>query len=123
MMLKTSTDGYIRLSLSELETIPLHLLVAGKYDEVSGFTEFASEGLPAISIGWDWEWRIMGGKLRPVRVGEPLCNLLLLDASGCLGAAGTAQELARFVDNIEWIAPTLGYLATVANPGGELNAS
>ena len=116
-MLKTSTDGYIRLSISELEAIPLHLLAAGKYNEVSGFTEFASAGVPAISIGWDWEWRIQGGKLRPVRVGEPLGNLLLLDGGGCLGVAGTAQELARFVDNFDWMAPTLNYLASSAGPG------
>jgi hypothetical protein len=110
-MLTTSDDGYIRLTLSDLEAIPLHHLVAGQYDAQSGFTEFASTGVPAISIGWDWAWQDRGGVLRMVCVGEPLSNLMLLGPSGSLGAGGTALELSRFLDTIDWTTPTQAYLA------------
>lgn len=108
-----SDDGRIRLHLAELRAVHLLHLISGLDENIpdtisagalpttiSGYTEWVSDTVPVISIGWDWQ---MSDSSRPVRVGEPRSNLALQDAeqldTACIE---TAVLLEAFVDTLDW---------------------
>lgn len=108
-----SDDGHIRLSLPELRAVHLQHLISGLDEDVpdtlsdsalpttiSGYTEWVSDTVPVISIGWDWQ---MFDSSWPVRVGEPRSNLILQDARHMdVGYFKTAALLETFVDTLDW---------------------
>lgn len=108
-----SSDGYIRLWFGTLERLALKHLCSGRDADlalgsdtpaaapaaVSGYTEWVSEGKPAISVGWDWQ--ALPGTQRPVcvRAGLPRSNVMLVDAQGNdMGPDATSMFLAQWLD-------------------------
>ena len=111
-----SPDGYLRLQTQELDRIALQHLISNVDDEVidpvqrcggatslSGYTEWVSPAEPALSIGWDWEWRGTPGQSEVVRLGLPRTNILVVSASSVpLTWDDSLQVLAHFIDAIDW---------------------
>ena len=72
-------DGYIRLTFEEFRKISLIHLISGLDEdelvslqegatitEITGYTEWVSDTIPTISIGWDWaiqQTQVRGGLL------------------------------------------------------------
>ena len=111
-----SPDGYLRLQTQELGSIALQHLISNVDDEVtdpvqrcgaattlSGYTEWVSSVEPALSIGWDWEWRGAPGRPEVVRSGLPRTNILVVsEASVPLTWEDSLEVLAHFIDAIDW---------------------
>jgi hypothetical protein len=107
-----SQDGYIRLWPGTLDALALKHLFSGLDADlappqhctargvVSGYTEWVSEGKPAISVGWDWQVQLTHlARPRCMRAGLPRSNLMLVDATGQdLGADATSLYLAQWLD-------------------------
>ncbi|QJE01532.1 DUF4902 domain-containing protein [Massilia forsythiae] len=117
-MFLTSVDGYIRLTQAQLVRIELVHLFSGFDDPdsatddiVTGYTEWVSvmnsKG-SAISVGWDWQLRRLGGVPNLARISNPRSNLMLQDSSIIdLGQFKTEIILASFVDALDWKDNTL----------------
>lgn len=115
-MKTVSNDGYLRLQTRELDRIPLQHLISNVDDEaaeavqccgaattLSGYTEWVSPIEPALSIGWDWEWRSTPGASAVVRLGLPRTNILVVsDSSVPLPWEASLEVLAHFIDAIDW---------------------
>ena len=115
-MRTVSPDGFLRIQTQELGCIPLQHLISNLDEEpsdgsqccgaattLSGYTEWVSPVEPALSIGWDWEWRGTPGESAVVRLGLPRTNILVIsDASVPLPWEDSLQVLAHFIDAIDW---------------------
>ncbi len=115
--LTLASDGYVRLSMATLQSLPLtHLISAlDEYDGethagegataafICGYTEWVSNTVPVVSIGWDWQLQCLSPKTTFMRVGEPRSNVMLTDPSGRdIGAEKTATWLEIIIDELEW---------------------
>lgn len=115
-MVAISKDGYLRMTVSTFENIPLvHLLSGLDEDEfdsdqiqadacgISGYTEWVSSTTPVITIGWDWRIDVSQGRPRYVLEGLPRSNLMFLDRQRRdLGPTQTATMLEAVVEAICW---------------------
>ena len=107
-----SEDGYIRLLPSQLKAVRLIHLISG-LDEypaettscgamptaITGYTEWISHTVPAITIGWDWQMQT------PVffeRISEPRSNIMLKAAGSDIGPAKTAAWIEAYIDSLDW---------------------
>lgn len=118
-------DGYVRTTLAHLQTITLKHLISGLDEDVphvphagaectviSGYTEYVYEGVPALTIGWDWEMSMSGGPARLRRVGEPRSNIMLVDEQQRdLGFLATEQLLGHHIDTLGWEGLTLSAIS------------
>ena len=124
--LSVSADGYVRLSLQELEAITLSHLIscldeqggaramsAAVATDITGYTEWVSAGWPAISLGWDWQLAAAGQPAGLRRLHAPRSNVMLVDDSSRVdhGQVKTATLLEFYVDRQPWQAATLDYLS------------
>ena len=115
-MKTVSPDGYLRVKAQELGRLPLQHLISNVDDEaadqaprcgaattLSGYTEWVSPAEPALSIGWDWEWRGLPGASGMLRLGLPRTNILVVsEASVPFPWEDSLEVLARFIDAIDW---------------------
>jgi hypothetical protein len=115
--LAVSPDGYVRLTVAAFRAIPLsHLLSELDADNlppstasgaslasIVGYTEWASQTTPALSLGWDWRIATTAGRVRYEREGEVRSNIMLVD-SRCrdLGGLATGVLLCVAVDVLGW---------------------
>ncbi|MGO3130285.1 MAG: DUF4902 domain-containing protein [Alcaligenes sp.] len=111
-------DGFLRIPLDELLSIPLAHLVSGLDEEephdlqrcgavtsIEGYTEWVSEDTQTpISLGWDWRLdRLGNGEVTCVRVGLPRSNVMLVDGSNQdYGWDRNLRALASVVDALSW---------------------
>ncbi|MCH1910320.1 DUF4902 domain-containing protein [Stenotrophomonas sp. Y6] len=111
----TDDDGYIRLSRRALGQIRLVHLVSGLdpeadstgagavHTDISGYTEWATTSVPAVSIGWDWHIDTLARPLSAACRDAPRSNVMLVDEQGRdIGAQHTARCLKQLVDALEW---------------------
>ncbi|MDD4914190.1 MAG: DUF4902 domain-containing protein [Methylococcales bacterium] len=115
--LKVASDGYIRLTFEEFRRIDLVHLISGLDEDgheqvldaaiqtnITGYTEWVSNTMPAISIGWDWTIKItqgFGGVY--IRVAEPRGNVMLVDSHGQdFGPGKSATLIETVIDEIAW---------------------
>ena len=119
-----SKDGYVRLTLSTLQNTPFVHLVSGLDEDdhgldspradacvISGYTEWISSTIPAITIGWDWRLDVSRDGPRYVSVGLPRSNVMLLDADHRdLGPTRTDILLKVVVDAIRWQVTTANFV-------------
>ena len=49
---------------------------------ITGYTEWTSQGSPAISIGWDWKLVGFQRDVSLIQTGTPGTNLMFVDQSG-----------------------------------------
>ena len=126
--LAVSPDGYVRLTESAFRAIPLaHLLSELDADfslppsaasgasaaSIVGYTEWASQTTPALSLGWDWRLATTAGQVRYEREGEVRSNIMLLDARHRdLGALATGVLLCVAVDVLGWEQAVHHYIIT-----------
>lgn len=115
-MLSISTDGYIRLSLAQIQAIELSHLITGLDEDaptqhctgaihtaITGYTEWISAGSPALTLGWDWQMEAGQDLLCLKRVGAPRSNIMLLDGERRdLGHEASGRLLAALVDALVW---------------------
>lgn len=108
-------DGYIRLTYSCLQQLPLqhmysevdagvvtHLAAHAIHSSAAGFTEWQSATSSTLSIGWDWYLDDQSERLsispEPVR-----SNLMLRDSSGYdLGPNMTSNLLRNWLLSLDW---------------------
>lgn len=113
VMYVSPADGYVRMSLAELQATPLTHLMSHLDEEeanegglalpITGYSEWISSGTPAITIGWDWQLQLCPDDVKLTVLHEPRSNIMLLDTQGSdLGAATTGRLLAEFVDSLAW---------------------
>jgi len=116
--LTVSADGYVRLTVSAFRAIALtHLLSELDADiglppstasgaclaSIAGYTEWASQTTPALSLGWDWRIETTAGQVRYEREGAIRSNVMLVDEwRRDLGAAATDVLLCIAIDSLEW---------------------
>ena len=120
-MAPVSKDGYLRMTVSAFENIPLVHLLSGLDENntdtdqlrtdvcgISGYTEWISSTTPTISIGWDWRLDVTQGRPRYVLEGFPRSNLMFQDAERRdLGPTRTATVLKVALDTISWQEETM----------------
>lgn len=123
-MLSVSADGYIRLSFARLQTITLVHLISGLDEnipkiahcgamptEITGYTEWATNVAPTITIGWDWQMDADCNRILLRRISEPRSNILLQDAAGMdVGPEKTIIMLEAFIDGIDWSQEARNYI-------------
>lgn len=121
-MLSISDDGYIRLQLSELRAVDMRHLISGLDENmpearsgcglpttISGYTEWISDTMPVITIGWDWQ---MQSSTHLLRLGEPRSNLILLDGRRMdIDCIKNSALLEEFVDTLGWQTVVMGQIA------------
>ncbi|HEY4972661.1 MAG TPA: DUF4902 domain-containing protein [Steroidobacteraceae bacterium] len=116
--LAVSPDGYVRLTATAFRAITLvHVLSELDADvdpppstasgaclaSIVGYTEWASQTTPALSLGWDWRIATNAGVVRYQRDGEVRSNIMLLDARRRdLGPLATGVLLCVAVDLLGW---------------------
>jgi hypothetical protein len=119
-------DGYIRLtSESFLQVEILHLFSGMDEDRpivigagansstITGYTEWASHGTPAISIGWDWELIGVQGKAQLIQTGTPGSNLMFVNQHGLdMGSAKTTAMLVDWLNTFHWQTDTLSAISS-----------
>lgn len=120
-------DSYIRLTFEEFRQIPFVHLISGLdedkpvflqegavFTEMTGYTEWVGDIMPAISIGWDWmiqSTRMRDGYYK--RASQPRSNLMLIDAQQRdLGLIKTATLIGSVVDEIAWQDVTQQFIST-----------
>ncbi|MCE5388546.1 MAG: DUF4902 domain-containing protein [Acidithiobacillus sp.] len=115
-ILQLSSDGYVRLTLDQFQAIALRHLWSGLDPEdhtsihegavsthITGYTEWVSETVPAITLGWDWQLHGLSGRARYIRAGSPRSNIMLIDGlQDDLGPVKTAKLLEAAVDETPW---------------------
>src|ERR1700692_1775812 len=80
---------------------------------IFGYTEWASQTTPALSLGWDWRIATTAGRVRYEREGEVRSNVMLVDTRPrdlaradtrprALGALATGVLLGVAVDILGW---------------------
>lgn len=122
-----SEDGYVRLSPAAFASIALaHVLseidtdtpgpgaagAGASVSAIAGITEWASETLPALSLGWNW--RLATGRSPPryERDGEVRSNIMLVDAAQRdFGPLATDALLRVAVDALDWRQVTADYIS------------
>jgi hypothetical protein len=119
-----SDTGYIYLTFSQLQDVCLIHLISGMDEDgdpdqldvavatdITGYTEWITEGAAPISIGWDWQMRPEDKVVRLFRVSAPSSNLMLQNAAGNdLGHQKTALLLETFIDGFNWQSEALKYI-------------
>lgn len=110
----TSADGYIRMSLAELQSTALtHLLSnldemyqtidRGPASPITGYSEWISSGTPAITLGWDWHLALTRETVELRLLETPRSNVMLVNQHGAdLGVEMTKRLLAGFIDALPW---------------------
>ena len=110
------TDGFVRLSKSDLNQITFEHLDSGLYHDVSehklstnrcslkGYTEWVGLTTPMVSLSWDWQWVPSPRGQHYKIIGLPFSNILLQDLNGhdYLLHESEAMLLA-VVKNLPWV--------------------
>lgn len=114
-VLTVSEDGYVRLTEDGFAALQLTHLIscvdvhdgmpvvgAASHSAITGFTEWVTEGIPAITLGWDWQ--LLPGGETPTRVNDARTNLMLIDnISGAdQSQYKTTTFLNCYIDRMEW---------------------
>jgi hypothetical protein len=112
-----SQDGYVRLTFEQFQQVTLAHLISGMDEgtpaelqkgatqaEITGYTEWLSNTVPAISIGWDWKLHASHHEnCYYQRSSEPSGNLMLINAKQLdLGPVKTAAVLGKAIDSFDW---------------------
>lgn len=109
IMPPVSEDGYIRLIPSQLKIVRLIHLISGLDEHaesrdatptvITGYTEWISQTVPAITIGWDWQ---MQSPTSLKRISEPRSNVMLRLGGMDMGPEKTAARIETYIDSMEW---------------------
>lgn len=126
-IMRIDPDSYIRLTFDEFRQLPLVHLISGLdedkpillpegaiYSDITGYTEWVSDTMPAVSVGWDWmiqSTQVKGEYYK--RISEPRSNLMLVNAQQRdLGPTKTAALIETVIDKIAWKNVISQYIST-----------
>jgi hypothetical protein len=112
----TTSEGLVHLTLEELRSLSIVHHASGVDDDIqtrvgscgrathiSGFTEWMTESIPGITLGWDWCLQVEGQEVLWQRLGMPRTNVWLMDHnSSPPNWASSLEQLARVVDALPW---------------------
>lgn len=115
-LLNLSRDGYIRIAYQTFRQFEMTCLCSGMDEDrpvfsgigasassITGFTEWVSHGMPAITIGWDWELAGADGKACLAQTGIPGRNVMFVNQHGQdLGAEQTTAILVDWLKTFDW---------------------
>ena len=115
-----SVDGYIRLTVEQLNKLEMKHLVSG-LDEgyssdqssktlVTGFTEWVSQDKVTITFGWDWKIEHNRGTTNLVAIGEPRVNVMVINQERDIGFFGTMKLVKEKISYLAWQEPVKNYL-------------
>lgn len=125
-MIGSSEDGFVRLTLGTLMTLPLVHSVSGLDEDdaveqpqeaapttVSGYTEWLGPGDHVVTLGWDWHLVVVNSGLRCVRVNQPRSNLMLVDVNRHdFGLQKTRVMLEAVIDSFSWQEEIMRFIST-----------
>ncbi|MDR3391186.1 MAG: DUF4902 domain-containing protein [Sulfuriferula sp.] len=111
-----SMDGYVRITLETLKSLPLSHLLSGidldsrdnchagaSLTDVSGYTEWVTATLPAITLGWDWRLDTSQGCPIFKRIEAPRSNIMIVDdLQQDVCWMKTAELLSEMIDHFDW---------------------
>lgn len=114
--MRLSPDGYVRLTQEEFWATPLIHLISGldiderplnneetSHTHISGYTEWVSQTVPVITLGWDWRVEGAPGQIHYLRTELPRSNVMLVDVQRRdLGLHKTIQLLGAIIDEMVW---------------------
>jgi hypothetical protein len=114
--MKVCDDGFVRITLDALLSMPLRHFLSGidgadvasvarcgTVTDVSGYTEWLSDSACTLVMGWDWTVDIAWGAPRWLRIGPPRTNIMLVDdANRDLGWRRNSEVLSSVVDAMNW---------------------
>jgi hypothetical protein len=109
-------DGYVRMTFVAFKQTEMAHLFSGidedrpstdgagaNFSSITGYTEWISNSVPAITIGWDWKLTGIQGTARFIHTGVPGSNLMFLDQhSHDLGSELTRQLLVSWLEDFNW---------------------
>ena len=107
-------DGFVRLTLDAVLSVPFRHLLSGLDEEsgrgpcgsattICGYTEWVSASEPSISVGWDWVLEPRAQEPGWRRIGLPRSNVMLVDRTrGDYPWERNLAVLATVVDAIPW---------------------
>lgn len=112
---RMSPDGYIRLPLGSLASLPFVHLFSHSDTEfledlrdtaiavrAAGYSEWKSETRPDISLAWGWFIQEQSGQIL-LAPGGVRSNLMLIDTAGYdVGPIRTSSLLHAWVQTFEW---------------------
>lgn len=115
-MYTSSPDSYIRLTLNELDGVPLrniHNEIDDSYAEElrglgvqlksAGFTEWCSDDTPSLSIGFGFIERLIDGKVVLDLAPDPIRgNIMLIDNRGYDIDSAQCNLLAFWLGTMKW---------------------
>lgn len=116
VLLPRTRDGYIRMTLETLKSLPLvHLLSGIDFDnldnshegasrtQISGYTEWITTTEPAVTLGWDWRLDTSQGCLIFKRIETPRSNIMIIDdLQQDVRWMKTAELLGQIIDAFDW---------------------
>jgi hypothetical protein len=119
-----SADGYIRLTVESVKaTVYVHLLSGldeagvkpegegAVSSEISGYSEWVSQTVPVITLGWDWFLDCGGGAQNLRRVGTPSSNVMVIDSDkNDIGYQATMELLCSVVDSMAWQLTVINFI-------------
>ena len=115
-LITRSEDGYLRMTLETLFSIPLVHLLSGLNDDspilpqegasithISGYTDWISTTLPVITLGWDWLLDVPKAFSLYIRLEAPSSNVMLIDALQLdFGFEKSSLLLGKAIDELAW---------------------
>jgi hypothetical protein len=123
-------DGYVRMTFAAFQQTGMAHLFSGidedrpsadgagaNFSAITGYTEWISNSVPAITVGWDWQLTGVEGTAYFIHTGIPGSNLMFLDQRGHdLGSAQTRQLLVVWLAEFNWQSDTLKALSIWSKP-------
>lgn len=90
------------------EDIPPSSGLGASLYPITGYTEWISDSIPVITIGWDWEMTGYEGAAQLRHIGIPGTNLMFVCKEGNdLGTDKTLQLLKSWLGIFSWQTVTL----------------
>lgn len=123
-------DGYIRLTFDSFLRFKMMHLFSGmdqdrppveslgaRLSSITGYTEWVSDSVPVITIGWDWEMTGKEGVARLRPAGIPGSNLMFVCQNGLdLGTEKSGQLLTAWLEIFAWQTATLNTITQQSSP-------
>lgn len=124
-MVWIETDGLVRMTVQELLDVRFQHLCSGMNacrgdpieacgttSEWAGYTEWASEESPRITLGWDWRLHCACDSVVLTQDGAARTNVMLVDADRRdVGWLKNLKALSMLVRSVDWAEPVQKALA------------
>lgn len=125
-IVKVSDDGLVRLTMEQLQCLPLQHLLSGvdcergdavpmnaaQATDLAGYTEWFYENGSAITIGWDWHWHYLNGSMLCDAVHLPRSNIQLIEDGYDVSPSRNDELLLYYIAQLSWRRDTLSTICS-----------